>query len=436
MRQDWRGLPVTTARGETVEALDRFAAEFLGYGQQAGVIVPAAAADPGCALAQTLAGALHLFLENAEAPKLAAPFLAAAEAGAASATERERAHLAAAKAWAAGDTATAAEICAGIAREHPRDLLAAKFAQYHLFNLGRLDEHLAVAETAASANGDVAWAQGMLAFGLEQCHRLPEAERAGRRAVAMTADEPWAHHAVAHVMETQGRLDEGIAWLEGFAPLWQRCNSFMLTHNWWHLALFRIDRDDIEAALEIYDRQVWGVWKEYSQDQANAVSLLWRLELRGADVGERWRDLGDHVEARGAEHVEPFLDLHYVYALARGERRDALSNFLGSLRRHAATAPSRWREVALPAAEGVVAHAQGDMRRAFAKLDPLAARWGEIGGSHAQRDLFVQTWLDAAVRSGQGNAVRRVLEARATARPAISIHRRQLADVAEGSLRS
>jgi hypothetical protein len=425
MQEDWRGLPVSTGSAATVEAIDRFTAEFLGYGQNAGVIVPAAAADPGCALAQTLAGALHLFLESREAPKLAAPFLKAAAAG--SATARERAHLAAAEAWAAGETARAADLYAAIARELPRDLLAAKFAQYHLFNLGRLDEHLAVAEIAAAANADVAWAQGMLAFGLEQCHRLDEAERAGRRAVAMTADEPWAHHAVAHVMETQGRLDEGVAWLAAFAPLWSRCNSFMLTHNWWHLALFQIDREDHTAALDIYDRQVWGVWKEYSQDQVNAASLLWRLELRGVDVGDRWRDVADHVEARGPEHVEPLLDLHYVYALARGRRDAALAALLASLDRHAETAPARWREVALPAAEGVVAHARGDMKTAFARLDPLAARWGEIGGSHAQRDLFVQTWLDAALRAGESAPVRRVLEARAAARPGVAVHRRQLA---------
>lgn len=433
MQKDWRGLPVSTDSAATVEAVDRFTAEFLGYGREAGVILPAAAADPGSALAQTLAGTLHLFLENAEAPKLAAPFLAAAAKAAPAATERERAHLAAAEAWARGDTGRAAETYAAIAREHPRDLLAAKFAQYHLFNLGRLDEHLAVAEKAAAANDDVAWAHGMLAFGLEQCHRLAEAERAGRRAVEMTADEPWAHHAVAHVMETQGRLDEGIAWLEGFAPLWQRCNSFMLTHNWWHLALFRIDREELDLALRIYDAQVWGVWKEYSQDQVNAASLLWRLELRGCDVGDRWRDLADHVERRGPEHVEPFLDLHYVYTLARGGRDAALQAFLDSLRRHAATAPARWREVAVPAAEGIVAHARGDMRLAFTKLDPLADRWGEIGGSHAQRDLFVQTWLDAALRSGQGASVRRVLQARAAARPGVAIHRKQLLALGNGS---
>jgi len=54
----------------------------------------------------------------------------------------------------------------------------------------------------------------MLAFGLEQCHRLQEAEEVGRRAIAINCHDPWAHHAVAHVMETLCRFDEGIAWME------------------------------------------------------------------------------------------------------------------------------------------------------------------------------------------------------------------------------
>jgi hypothetical protein len=45
----------------------------------------------------------------------------------------------------------------------------------------------------------------------------------------------------------------------------------------------------------------------------------------------------------------------------------------------------------------------------------------------------VQTWLDAAVRSGQGASVRRVLEARAAARPGVAIHRKQLLALGNGS---
>ncbi len=76
----------------------------------------------------------------------------------------------------------------------------------------------------------------MIAFGLEQCHRLEEAEVAGRRAVEMNRHDPWAHHAVAHVMETQGRLEEGIAWMESLSDTWENCNSLLYTHNWWHIA--------------------------------------------------------------------------------------------------------------------------------------------------------------------------------------------------------
>ena len=52
------------------------------------------------------------------------------------------------------------------------------------------------------------------------------------------------------------------------------------------LCFFLIDLDRTDEALQLYDRRVWGVWKEFCEDQINAVSLLARLELRGVDVGQ------------------------------------------------------------------------------------------------------------------------------------------------------
>ena len=58
-----------------------------------------------------------------------------------------------------------------------------------------------------------------------------------------------------------------------------------------------------------------------------------------------------------------------------------------------------------------------DMRGAFDLLAPVVGKLQVIGGSHAQRDLFEQCWLDAGMKCGETSAVRPRLEARVKARP-------------------
>ena len=50
------------------------------------------------------------------------------------------------------------------------------------------------------------------AFANEECGNYVVAEAAGREAMALDPANLWAAHAVAHVMEMQGRRGEGIAW--------------------------------------------------------------------------------------------------------------------------------------------------------------------------------------------------------------------------------
>src|SRR5471032_1708932 len=128
---------------------------------------------------------------------------------------------------------------------------------------------------------DIGHSHGLLAFAYEQCHLLEEAQTSAREALRLQPSEPWAHHALAHVMLTQGRIEEGIGFLEGVKHHWDGLNSFMYTHNWWHLALFYLGRGEDQRVLEIYDRHVWGILLEYSQDQVGAVSLLARLSWPG-----------------------------------------------------------------------------------------------------------------------------------------------------------
>ena len=256
---------------------------------------------------------------------------------------------------------------------------------------------------------------------MEQTHELRSAEDAGRRAVEINRRDPWAHHAVAHVLETEGRIGEGVAWMEDLSDTWAGCNSFMLGHNWWHTALFHLDFGDARRVRQIHDQFVWGLDKIYRQDQANSASLLWRMELRGIDVGNRWADLVDHVQCRTREHVQPFLDLYYLYALARAGRDAKADEMLASMAEHAAKAPTlvrpAWAAVAVPAARGLLAHARGGYEGAYGDLATATPHLQKIGGSHAQRDLFVQTWLDTLLRTNRGGEAVAMLEARAKARP-------------------
>ena len=125
--------------------------------------------------------------------------------------------------------------------------------------------------------------------------------------------------------------------------------------------------------------------------------------------------MADHLALRLADHVLPFLDLQYLYGLARAGRMEAARTLQNNLTAHAATRTEAhertvWQQVCVPAAHGLLAHAQGDWATAVEKLGVALPRLVEIGGSHAQRDLFHQIWLDALQRNGQWAAVQNELQ--------------------------
>jgi hypothetical protein len=420
MTQDLYGLPVTVKNSATLQGINDFIHGFLSYQTKAAQIIPAADADPDCALANAYAALIWMFLEAPSAPQKAAPYLARAQAARDGITAREALVLDVTAAWVAGDVPKVLEVCNQILIDHPRDMAILKLAQYHLFNLGDAAAMLRTALMVLPEAEDIAYAHGMIAFGYEQCHLLDRAETSARHAMTLQHDDAWSHHAIAHVMLTQGRVSEGAAFLENVATTWGELNSFMRSHNWWHLALFYLSlgrHDDVRRA---FDTHVWGLEKEYSQDQVGATSLLARMEFAGVDVGERWRDVADHIALRGADTVNPFLTLQYLYALARTARPEA-DHLMHAIYRRAEDTSQHdhvaWRDVVLPAANGIIAHAKGDWDAAIVQMSRALPRMSECGGSHAQRDLFEQIHLDALVQDGRASSAQQVLEMRRTYDP-------------------
>jgi len=420
MTEDMYGLPVTNASEAAMQGINDFIHGFIAFEPKATNVMGAAANAPDCCLINTYTAMLWMLLEAPIAPEKALPFLRKAESTMATSTLREQMMTRAIRAWVDGDVPTCVSTCEEILIEHPRDMVALKLGQYHTFNAGDFPSMLRLALKVMPAADDIPYAHGMVAFGYEECHLLDDAETSARRAMELRHDEPWAHHALAHIFLTRGQTAEGAAFLESVADTWGNLNSFMHSHNWWHLALFYISAGREADAVSAYDTHVWGLAKDYSQDQVGAASLLARMEFAGINVGDRWADVASHIAKRGPDTVSPFLTLQYLYALGRTDRGEA-EVLLEAIEQRAEDESQFdhlvWRDVAIWAAHGIAAHAAGDWDDAIRFLGKALPRMAECGGSHAQRDLFEQIHLDALMQSGQASKAQQVLEMRRTFDP-------------------
>ncbi|MEH2233781.1 MAG: tetratricopeptide repeat protein [Nostoc sp.] len=433
MVKDASELEITTDSSAVVDAINSFVDQLLGVGNDAQVILKAVEADPTCVMANAQVAAFYLFAGGSVALTKAKSHLKVAKSYLKRANVREKLYVAAIEAWANRDIAQAIAHHEALAIAFPRDLASVHLAQYHYRNSGNSQGMLLIAEKVFAANRDNPYMYGMLAFGLEECHRLAEAEEYGRIAIALKRDNRWAHHAVAHVLETQGRLEEGISLMENLSDTWEYSSSAFYGHLWWHTSLYYLDIENFAKVLEIYDRRIWGrAKKDNGREQINAIALLLRLELRGVDIGSRWQELAPYLQPRIHEHALAFLDLQYIYALVRGGKDDWAVEMLESMQTHGENvlpyARRTWVEVGVPAAKGMIAHARGDWKSAIAHLEAVLPDLYSTGGSHAQRDLFEQIYLDALIRDRQYHKTLNVLVHRNASRGNIPVIQRELAN--------
>jgi hypothetical protein len=268
----------------------------------------------------------------------------------------------------------------------------------------------------------------MHAFGLEECNQYPEAERSGRLAVETSGDDCWAVHAVAHVMEMQGRMGEGMAWLEQTRPVWSTADNGFAYHNAWHMALYHLDRADYSAALAIYDERFGGAI-EMALQRIDATALLWRLKLEGVELGARFAPIAEGWERMlaGEGGFYAFNDFHAAMALAADGRRDALAHLQqaliqASLRQN--PNGDMTRAAGLLACEAAIAFCEGRYDEAAEKLLAVRDDAVRFGGSHAQRDLLTLTLIDSAKRAGRNRLARHYVNERLVHKPASAWGRR------------
>jgi hypothetical protein len=175
-------------------------------------------------------------------------------------------------------------------------------------------------------------------------------------------------------------------------------------HNWWHLALFHLELGHTEDVLRLYDSVIGGAGSSVVLDMLDASAMLWRLHLRGIELGDRWQPLADRWQAVLVPGRYAFNDMHAMMAYVGAGRIAAQEQVVQAQREAQASDDDNalfTREIGASAAQAIQAFGAGDFARSAQLLRPVRSRASRFGGSHAQRDVIDQTLLEAASRGGQ-----------------------------------
>ena len=317
-------------------------------------------------------------------------------------SRHEGLHAAAITVATGGDYAAAVRLLDRIVAEYPRDLVALMMAHVLDYYVGDTEALLRRSSRALPhwSPADPAYhtVLGLHAFALEESGDYAAAESAAKQALELEPRDIRAHHVVTHVLEMQGRADEGIHWM-GARSAWWTGGGASSTHLWWHLALHQLELGRERLALEVYDRRLHG---GALSELIDAASLLWRLHLTGYDVGGRFAPLAARWEPYAEDAHCAFNDLHAMMSFVGAGRWDLVERLLAAQARRVARPyganHDMTRLAGLPAARALAAYGRQDYAQTEAILRALPPVAHRIGGSHAQRDVLQLTRAAAAQR--------------------------------------
>jgi len=407
--------------GATTAARDLFDAGCEAFATYTGdplALFDAAAAEAPDCLMLHLAGAWCLTLAT-EPAAAAAARARLADVAHLVADDRAGGHLAGLGAALAGNWSEAARHMEHHAMRFPRDLIGLQAG--HLLDFLRADartlrDRIARALPRWDGVRGRSFVLGMYAFGLEETGDHARAEETGRRAVESDPRDCWAHHAVAHVMEMTGRPADGLAWITTRERHWADESNFLKVHNWWHRALCHIELGDPGAALALYDGPVGAGGA--AMDLVDASALLWRLDLAGVDVGDRFDDLSRRWEGLADGRLYPFNDLHAAMAHLGAGRWHEVDRLLARMAEAGGNETADWiKRTARPLVDGLVAFRRGDHAGAARRLWGARHIVNAFGGSHAQRDVLDWTLTEAALRGNLPDMAEALVAERLALRP-------------------
>ena len=400
---DQYGLELSTqspaAADAYVEALDLWLRLHL---QATDRFVVALGHDPGFALARA-AVASQLQFEPDLAPAVSQAL--AASRHATHASRRERQHVDIVRRTVARDWGTALRLAVAHLDEFPRDVRIVWQLVLLLGYGGGADRKArAAAELGRLAPrfGEDPWFLGKHGLALSEHAELTPAERLVDRGLALDPTHAVLAHSRAHICfevgDDRGGRDFLSGWLAEHGE--QVVNAGHLS---WHLALAEMAARDPHRALDLYrERSTAGLHLRLD----DAASLLWRLHLRGVDVGAEWQPLADRRPSAGPTHA---FELAHVALVRAGLGDDEGLARLAASSGPDALPPAEPRaQVLIALVDGLRHVVAGRWRDAVPPLEAVASSAPRLGGSNEQQAVFHETLAVAYRGAGQVGEARQV----------------------------
>lgn len=415
--KDWEneGLPLSTASDHACKLYDAAITQYVGwyeddiFGGLQKTIEAIKATDPNFVMGHVLSVGLDL-IGTGRSNRIDKIFqkeiddLCSLSQSQKFLTAREKQHVEAVKLWSEGMLNDATAIWENILLYHPEDILALKLAHDTYFYQGKSiqirDSIARVMPYWKIQNPLYCYLYGMYAFGLEETNLYEKAESMATTGLEMNSKDGWATHALAHVYEMEGRVSDGINLFSSTEQDWVTC-GMLATHNFWHWCLCYIEKGEYEAAFDIFDQEMSKRMKSGAMlDVVDVTSLLYRLELEGCDVKDRWKDVHEICAPHLEDHILAFNDVHILMACLGGKYEESTKKLLDTMEfgRSNRFYNNTWN-ITENLCKAFVAYNEGDYETTVNLLHPLRYEIFKIGGSHAQRDVFNLLLISAAIKS-------------------------------------
>ena len=311
--------------------------------------------------------------------------------------------------------------------ESPRDALMMRLAS-RLFLLGCSasgvanfpQELLALLKGVESHYGDD-WAfLGQFSFAHHESGLLEDARRLGERSLQLRPTNANASLSVAHVFFETGDATGGTDFLADWLTTYDPRAPFHV-HLSWHLALFELAICRYDRVLDLYETDIrLSVQAKSPLSLADSASLMWRVQMYGGvALPVPWEEVREQAAPAAKAPGPAFRDAHAALAFAAAGDEASFGRMVDGLEDLASKGNALTREVTLPVVRGIGAFANGAYDEAVDQIEPAFAQLARMGGSHAQREVFEDTLLEAYLRAGHFDRAETLLRTRLNRRASV-----------------